>query len=489
LRKGGGWEITVKNLLKHIEDGEGFTIEFKECRFELNNSVFETVCSFSNRYGGYIFLGVRDNGEIVGVNPNSINSMKKNFVNMLNNPEKINPQLFLNLEEVVVDDKIVLYVYVPVSSQVVFCSGRIFDRNHEADVDVTRSTMLAGNLFQLKSSQFTERKIFPYTKLEDLRLDLIPLVKRLALNHNSAHPWKDMSDMDFFRSSGLYEEDKSSGKTGFNLAGILLFGRDEVVRSCAVGLVTDCILRRENIDRYDDRLIVETNLIEGYDRIFEFIEKHTLDRFFLIDGHSVSVRSHIARELVSNILVHREYTSSYRSRVIIEQDRIVTDNWSRATFHGHIDPDSFIPRSKNPILAKFFVNIGRADELGSGVRNLYKYTRIYTGGAEPELIEGDVFKMTIPLVSQNKVQSDSNLKYNLKYTDYAENCTLTEKDILTFIRNNPKATQQDIAIGIHKSLNTVKNAMSKLQKLGYITRKGSKKKGCWIVNVDVSVFL
>jgi predicted HTH transcriptional regulator len=45
----------------------------------------------------------------------------------------------------------------------------------------------------------------------------------------------------------------------------------------------------------------------------------------------------------------------------------------------------------NPLLAHFFVNIGRADQLGSGVRNLYRYTKIYSGG-EPELIEGDIFK-------------------------------------------------------------------------------------------------
>ena len=31
-----------------------------------------------------------------------------------------------------------------------------------------------------------------------------------------------------------------------------------------------------------------------------------------------------------------------------------------------------------------------ADELGSGVRNLFKYTKIYSG-ADPELIEDNIF--------------------------------------------------------------------------------------------------
>ena len=43
-----------------------------------------------------------------------------------------------------------------------------------------------------------------------------------------------------------------------------------------------------------------------------------------------------------------------------------------------------------------FDSIGYADELGSGMRNSYKYTLMYSG-AEPEFIEGDIFKIIIPL--------------------------------------------------------------------------------------------
>lgn len=49
---------------------------------------------------------------------------------------------------------------------------------------------------------------------------------------------------------------------------------------------------------------------------------------------------------------------------------------------------------KNPIVAHFFQQIGRADELGSGMFKLMKYGKAY-GGASPELIEGDVFRTII----------------------------------------------------------------------------------------------
>lgn len=49
---------------------------------------------------------------------------------------------------------------------------------------------------------------------------------------------------------------------------------------------------------------------------------------------------------------------------------------------------------KNPVIANFFREIGWADELGSGVRNLNRYGIIY-GGQAPELEEGGVFRTTV----------------------------------------------------------------------------------------------
>ena len=61
-------------------------------------------------------------------------------------------------------------------------------------------------------------------------------------------------------------------------------------------------------------------------------------------------------------------------------------------------PISFKPFAKNPPISKIFREIGYADELGSGMRNSYKYTKLYSG-SEPEFIEGDVFEIIIPLTT------------------------------------------------------------------------------------------
>ena len=46
------------------------------------------------------------------------------------------------------------------------------------------------------------------------------------------------------------------------------------------------------------------------------------------------------------------------------------------------------------MIGAFFREIDRADELGSGMPNRMKYGKAY-GGADPQLIEGDVFRMII----------------------------------------------------------------------------------------------
>lgn len=52
------------------------------------------------------------------------------------------------------------------------------------------------------------------------------------------------------------------------------------------------------------------------------------------------------------------------------------ENANRAVNDYSITPDNVEPNPKNPIIAAFFRNIGYAEQLGSGVRNLYKYCNV-----------------------------------------------------------------------------------------------------------------
>lgn len=92
--------MTEAEALELIQAGESISVEFKKSTCEITRDVYDTVCSFSNREGGHIFLGVRDNGVIVGVMPEAIDRMKKDFVTAVNNTNKLYPPLYLMPEEI-----------------------------------------------------------------------------------------------------------------------------------------------------------------------------------------------------------------------------------------------------------------------------------------------------------------------------------------------------------------------------------------------------
>jgi ATP-dependent DNA helicase RecG len=86
--------------------------------------------------------------------------------------------------------------------------------------------------------------------------------------------------------------------------------------------------------------------------------------------------------------------------------RNYTENSNKPHGFGLINPETFSPFPKNPVIARFFREIHRADELGSGMRNMMKYGKAY-GGADPEMIEGDTFRIIVKCPDFEARQTDS----------------------------------------------------------------------------------
>ncbi len=167
----------------------------------------------------------------------------------------------------------------------------------------------------------------------------------------------------------------------------------------------DCLLRRENVDRYDDRVQIYTNLLDAYDQMMIFVEKHLNDPFYLEGDMRISLRDKIFREAVSNIISHREYTHGSPARLMIYKDKVVLDNPCSQHHFGKITPANLRPFSKNPVICRFMIQLGRFDQLGSGVTNIHKYLPHYTKGALPLFEETQYgFELTLPLVAELTTQ-------------------------------------------------------------------------------------
>lgn len=468
-------ENLPKNLIDFIKLGEGTTIEYKEAKKNLPSTLFETICSMLNRNGGHIFLGVKDNTEVIGVYKDYIKTMKKEFVDLCNNPEKIFPTVHLDMKEYLYEKKHILYIYVHESSDVHKMANKIYDRNEDGDFDITNNTTQISNLYIRKRNTYIENKIYPFAMMDDLREDLIEKARKMASNRTSNHPWSKMSNEEMLRSAGLYERNLETGKEGFNLACLLLFGKDDIITSALSYYKTDAILKIKDIERYDDRDDIRTNLLDSYERLTDFIKKHLNDKFYIEDDQRINVRDVIARELCVNLLIHREYSNPYPAKLIITKDCIITENANKPRTIGFIDLNNYSPYPKNPKIANFFKEIGLADELGSGIKKIAKYTNIYSGGAKPLFRDDEIFVANVPLINNDNIEFINKNKL--------------KELILVYIKENSNGrTRQDINNYIYPRMNEeleiknnrVRTALTYLRKKNLIENIGSDVRPIWV---------
>jgi len=393
-------EARVRQLL---QQPEGLRLEFKEAVSELPVNLFETVCAFLNRAGGDILLGVADDGKVLGVNEVRAALLLKEIVNVSNNSQLLDPTFMLFPQVVEVDGKKLILIQVPESSQVHKCRRVVYDRSEDGDYKITNHTAVA-ELYTRKSAFYTENTIYPYLAITDFKPGILDRARQFIRSRDPSHPWLALPDAELIRSSGLYRKDYKTGQEGYTLSAALLFGTDEVIQNILPHYRIDALVRIENPDRYDDRLDIRTNLIDAYDLLMQFIAKHLPDRFYLQGNVRMSLRDIIFREVVANLIVHREYTNGAPARLIIYADRVETDNANKPRWYGPINPNGFSPYPKNPDIAKFFLQMGRVDELGSGVRNVTNYLPHYSPGQSAQFIDEDVFRTIIPVHSINKLK-------------------------------------------------------------------------------------
>ena len=162
-----------------------------------------------------------------------------------------------------------------------------------------------------------------------------------------------------------------------------------------------------------------------------------------------------------------------------------------------------VPVSKNPIIAAFFKEIGRADELDSGTRNLYHYTRLYSG-TDPIIDEEDAFSVTVPLndgyspevgkgvqgndIKQPSVGSDTvngtvnDTANGLKNGPLNGPLSGPLKDaVMNLISETQGINRKDLVRHTGVSERTMTRKLSELERSGKIERRGSKKTGGYYI--------
>ena len=417
---------------------------------------------------------MNDNREIVGVNPDKIDKIIKEFTTGINNSQKIYPPLYLIPVLIDIDGKKLIYIRVPKGYQVCRHNGRIWDRSYEGDINITDNAELVYKLYARKQSTYFVNKVYPNLGVDCLNTSVIEKARKMATARNQNHSWKNMNDEELLRTANLILIDPETNREGITLAAILLFGKDNAIMSVLSHHKTDALFRVENKDRYDDRDVVITNLIDSYDRLINFGRKHLNDLFVLEGIVNVNARDRILREIVSNTLAHRDYSSGFPAKMIIDDEKITIENSNVAHGIGALDLQKFEPFPKNPSISKVFREIGLADELGSGMRNTYKYTQLYSG-KKPVFEEGDIFRTIIPL---KKIATEKVGEKNVP-----QNVPQNKKELIAFIKAkviaNNKITRQAIADNAGVSVKTIQRTIKEIDNLKYVGRGNG---GHWELN-------
>ena len=118
------------------------------------------------------------------------------------------------------------------------------------------------------------------------------------------------------------------------------------------------------------------------------------------------------------------------------------------------------------------IQLGRLDELGSGVRNINKYLPLCANGAKPIFKETkQLFRLTLPLTNNAKI----------KVTDQGAQLLKTTVKILELIRENKEITRQELADKLDMTIDGIDWNIRKLKKEGMLERIGPDKGGHWKV--------
>jgi len=288
-----------------------------------------------------------------------------------------------------------------------------------------------------------------------------------------------MSELDFLEKMEIIRSNQ------LTFGGYLLFVKDY------------CLISDIQVGRFKsettiiDSVSLNSDLFTETDEIISFIKKHLMVEYIITGQPQRTERFDYPldaiREIVINMIVHRDYRDSSGSLIKIFDDRI--EFFNPGSLYGGITIEDLISgnytsKSRNKLIAKAFKEIGLIERYGSGILRVRKICKEY-GLKEPlfkEVAQG--FQVVLykesdnetPKIADNKTDLKTDLKANLK-TDLKTDSL--EEQIIAIILANSKISIPKIAQEIGKGITITKQYIANLKAENKITRVGPDKGGYW----------
>ncbi len=397
------WEHDIYELYADKEAWkEGVHLEFKKSQTKLSEDLWETYSAFANTEGGIIILGVKDNGTVQGVE--NVPQQMKNLTTSLNNIEKVSCNVSLApgmVESIELGGRNLIVIRVPkaeASQKPVYLNrntSKAYFRQNESDICCTEDMLQ--QMLRDKSAESPTSRLVPYTSFSDIDPETWEQYRTIMRAFNPKHAWVRLNDQSLLERLGGYIRDKRTGLEGLTLAGLLMFGSDEAIRSNFQNhqinyYAYDGTEQLSSLRRWRNRITMDgtwaPNLFQFFYRVLPLISEPLRTPFKLNPDMTTAQgesSAHVAvREALANAIVHADYYGI--GGIIVRQytDRLELSNPGTLLVPKEHIYKGGLSRCRNGALQSMFQTIGVVDKAGTGV------DKILTGWLDQCLIPPSV---------------------------------------------------------------------------------------------------
>lgn len=432
---------------------ESNRVEFKK---ELNDSLEKEVVGFLNYFeGGEIYIGIADDGTIIGIE-NADDTQKRIIDRIKNN---IFPST-MGLFDVITTSRDGHSIV-----KIIISSGP--DKPYyikKYGMSPNGCLIRVGTTVQQMTTEmidclYSKRTRNSLGKLISPRQDLTFKQLKIYYEENGY----DLNDK-FLSNLELFTEENI-----FNYAAYLLADENGVSMKVAKYSGTDKVDLIENAEFGYCSLIKATeNVISRLD--IENITKTEITSSLRKEKRLVD--STALREAVVNAIIHNDYSNGippvfeiFYDRIVITSSGGLPQELNQEEFFGGISA----PRNKE--LMRVFKDVRLVEQLGSGVQRILKSYDKDIFGFSPNFL-----KVSFPVNNVGKnVGENVGKNVGEKLIKLSE----TQRRIISLIKSNKYITQAEISEQLSISTRTVERNMKKLQEGNIITRIGSYTQGYW----------
>lgn len=383
------WDQLDLDILSESCDLECKAAQGRDGRGELPEDVWKSYSAMANADGGVILLGVKEKprGVFTVLGLADVERVRKALWDNLHNRKQVSANLLgeSDIEPVQIAGKTVLRVRVPRATRqqrpVHLGSNpfgntwlRRYEGDYAADDEAVRR-MVAERVEDSRDERVL--KGFDYS---DLDMDTVAAYRNRFAAVKPGHVWADLPVPAFLERIGAWGRNREEDYSGLRLAGLLMFGRAEVIRDAVPHYMVDYQERPEPKaeQRWIDRLAPDGtwsgNLYDFFRRVYQKLTADLKVPFRLQEGQRVDDTSvHEAlREALANTLIHADYSGRVSVLVVKRPDMFGFRNPGRMRIPPELAIRGGNSDCRNRRLQTMFQLVGYGDHAGSGLPKIYK---------------------------------------------------------------------------------------------------------------------